>query len=433
MNVSHFIAQKIAFSGSKSFTRIIIGIAVLAVALSMTVMILTTSIISGFKKEITDKIFGFWGHIHITDSNVSRNFELVPIDQSLAAFDDIRNIASLEYEIDVPPGEENSSGVGSQISTFGGVRGIYPYILMPGLLSSKSQMHGVLLKGVSRDFDWKRMEKFIITGRPVKYQSDSAAQELLLSRNIASKLDVKSGDYIILTFIRDGSQWKKRFYICGIYNTGLEEYDRRMAMTDMAILQDILGWSASQVQGMEVVLDDIRDLDVMEDYIYNQTLPPNLYSESIRDKFPGIFEWLSLQDINERVIMWLMILVAVINMVTVLLILILERTRMIGVLKAIGAGPWQIRKVFLYHAAYIIGAGMVLGNLMGLGLAMAQKKFAFIRLDETNYYLSTAPVRLEAWSVLWINAGTFTVILFFLLIPTYLVTKITPVKALRFE
>ncbi len=433
MNVSHFIAKKIAFSASKSFTRIIIGIAVLAVALSMTVMILTTAIISGFKKEITDKIFGFWGHIHITDSNVSRNFELVPINQDIAAFDEIRNIASLQYEPEELKSDNTSSILGGKNSTYGGVKGVYPYILMPGLVTSKTQMHGVLLKGVSKDFDWKRMEKFITSGRSVKYQKDSATQELLLSRNIALKLKVKSGDYVILTFIRDGTQWKKRFYVCGIYNTGLEEYDRRMAMTDMAILQDILGWSGSQVQGMEVVLDDIRDLDIMDDYIYHQNLPPNIYSESIRAKFPGIFEWLSLQDINERVIMWLMILVAVINMVTVLLILILERTRMIGVLKAIGAAPWQIRKVFLYHAAYIIGAGMLFGNILGLGLSIAQKKFAFIRLDETNYYLSTAPIRLEIWSVLWINAGTFTVIILSLLIPTFLVTKITPVKALRFE
>jgi len=433
MNISHFIAKKIAFSGSKSFTRIIIGIAVLAVALSMTVMILTTAIISGFKQEITDKIFGFWGHIHITDSNVSRNFELVPIDQHLSAFDEIRNIASIQYEAEAPTDQEAHGEKAPQSNTYGGVKGVYPYILMPGLLSSQTQMHGVLLKGVSKDFNWKRMENFITSGRPVQYHGDSASQELLLSKNIALKLKVKTGDYVILTFIRDGTQWKKRFYVCGTYNTGLEEYDRRMAMTDMAILQDILGWSEYQVQGMEVVLDDIRDLNVMEDYIYNQTLPPNLYSESIRDKFPGIFEWLSLQDINERVIMWLMILVAVINMVTVLLILILERTRMIGVLKAIGAAPWQIRKVFLFHAAYIIGAGMVMGNLMGLGLAMAQKKFAFIRLDETNYYLSTAPIRLETWSVIWINAGTFTVIILFLLVPTLLVTKITPVKALRFE
>lgn len=434
MNPEHFIAKRIALSKSETFTRIIIRIAIAAIAISLSVMILTTAIISGFKKEISEKIFGFWGHIHITDSNVNRNFELAPISSDQECFAQIRDIKSLDYQEDADILGIKLKGNYQNKTSFGGVKAAHPYILLPGLMTTRqNEMHGVLLKGVDHAYDWSDMGKFITSGRAIRFSADSSASELLISKNIASKLRLETGDKVVLNFIRDQIQIKKRFEICGIYNTGLEEYDRKIVLADLSKLQEILGWNPDQVQGMEVILDDIRDMDLYADYIYYEVLPPKLFAESIRSKFPGIFEWLKLQDINETVILQLMILVAIINMITVLLILILERTHMIGVLKSLGAGNWFVRKIFLYHAGYIILFGLLFGNLLGLGIAFSQKHFNFIKLDEANYYLSTAPIHIEWLSILLLNLAAFTITVFFMIFPTWLISRIRPVKALRFD
>ncbi len=432
MNIEHFIAKRIAFSGSKSFTRVIVRIAIAAIAISMTVMILTTAIISGFKKEITNKIFGFWGHIHITDSNVNRNFEVTPIPINEAFYDSIRTIQSVTYQ--------ETPGFFQQIlnreprlkTTYGGVKGTYPFIILPGVLNTKSDFHGVLLKGVDEKYDWSQLNQFIVDGNAISYQ-DSMSDELLLSKNIADKLHLKTDDKVVLNFIKDQDQIKKRFTICGIYNTGLEEYDRRFGIVDISKLQDILKWPKNEAQGMEVILEDVRDLDIYSDYIYYEIVPQNYYVESIRAKFPSIFEWLKLQDINETIILQLMVLVAIINMITVLLILILERTQMIGILKSLGMHNGRIRKIFLWNAGYIIFFGLIAGNIIGLGLAWFQKHFKFIKLDEANYYLDTAPIDIQFGTVILINLATLVITILFLTLPTLIITRITPVKALRFE
>lgn len=433
MNIEHFIAKRIAFTDSKTFTKVIVRIAIAAIAVSVTVMILTTAIIAGFKKEITEKIFGFWGHIHITDTNISRNFELTPIHDNEKFYNDIRNIAQVDYEVPVTfMGYEWDEKLRSK-TTYGGVKGLYPYIIIPGVLSTKENFHGVLLKGVGQDYNWDRLNEFIIDGHKVQFHRDSISDDLLISKNIADKMSIKTGNKVILSFIRDNEQFKKRFTVCGIYNTGLEEYDKRFGLVDIRKVQDILQWDSTEVQGMEVVLDDVRDLDVITDYIYYDVLPQKFYAESIRSKFPGIFEWLKLQDINETVIKQLMIIVAIINMITVLLILILERTRMIGILKSLGMHNGNVRKIFLWHAGYIIAFGLLLGNLIGIGIGLLQQHFKFIKLDEANYYLDTAPIAFNWWSVLIINVATLVITLVFLTLPTMIITRITPVKTLRFE
>ena len=226
---------------------------------------------------------------------------------------------------------------------------------------------------------------------------------------------------------------RRAFQIKNIYKTGLEEYDKRFGIVDIKKLQEILGWNVNEVQGMEVVLNDVRDLDVISEYVYYEILPQQLYAESIRSKFPSIFEWLSLQDINETIILQLMVLVAIINMITVLLILILERTQMIGILKSLGMNNWQVRKIFIYNAGYIIFYGLIIGNILGLGIALLQKHFNFIKLDEANYYLDTAPIEINWMALILLNVGTFVVTLITLVLPTMLITRIAPVKALRFD
>lgn len=395
-------------------------------------MILTTAIIAGFKKEITEKVFGFWGHMHITDTNINRNFELKPIDISLGIFDSIQNIQNIEYEV---PKKFWGFTIPNQTETIrsnGGVKGIYPFTILPGLLSTKEDFYGVLLKGVDAKYDWDRLSKYIVQGRKIQYV-DSISSEILVSRSIADKLKLKLGQKVILSFIKERNQIKRRFTICGFYNTGLDEYDRRFCIADLRIISSIIDWSPNQAQGMEVTFDDIKDLDVLSDYIYYEEMPQDLFGESIRQKFPSIFEWLNLQDINEQIILILMIVVAVINMITVLLILILERSKMIGILKSLGMSNWQVRRVFLYHAAYIIFSGLLVGNILGLGLAFLQQNTGFIKLDEANYYLATAPIFIHFPTILLLNIGVMAFTLIFLIIPTTLVSGITPIKVLRFE
>jgi len=433
MNIALFIARRISVTARGSFSRIIVRIAIAAIALSLTVMILTTAIIAGFKNEISNKIFGFWGHINITDSNVNKTFELTPIARYEPAYDSIRDIDRLQYARDVRIAGITIPGWTQMAMSEGGVKGAYPYIILPALLTSGNQFHGMLLKGLDDTYDWSRLQPFMVKGSPVTFSDSSGNRQIMISRHIADRMKVDVGDKVVMSFIRDNNQIKRRFTVCGIYNTGLEEYDRRFGIVDLAAIQEIVNWTADQVQGIEVVVDNVKDLDLLSEFIYYEILPQQYYSESIKSRFPAIFEWLKLQDINETIIHGLMLLVALINMITVLLILILERTQMIGILKSVGMSNWQIRKIFLYNAGYIIFYGLVIGNTVGLGIAWLQQKFGFITLDEANYYLDKAPVALNLITILWLNLGTFLVTVVFLVLPTMVVTRISPVRALRFD
>jgi lipoprotein-releasing system permease protein len=432
MNIEHFIAKRIALSKDKSFSKMIVRIAIAAIAISLTVMILTTAIIDGFKKEITEKIFGFWGHIHITEANVNRNFELIPIDKNDKVFAPLFKLNNISY-----PAPKTYLGVKFsdelyEKQSFGGIKGVHPYLITASLLNTKENFHGVLLKGIDKNYDWDRIKQFIVEGRQINF-NDSMSSDIIISRNIAEKLKLKIGNRVVMAFVKDQEQIKKRFEIVGVYNTGLEEYDKRMCIVDIAKLQNILKWAPHQVQGMEVILDDVRDLDPISDHIYYEVLPQQYFAESIRAKFPSIFEWLNLQDINEKIILILMVVVAIINMITVLLILILERSHMIGVIKSLGMSNWQVRKIFIYNAAYIIGYGLLCGNIIGLGLAYIQKYTKFIKLDEASYYLDTAPIDIDLGMIIFLNIGVLLLTLTFLIIPTMLITRITPVKVLRFD
>lgn len=431
MNFSYFIARKVALSGQKSFSRLIIRIAVIAVALSVSVMIVSTALITGFKKEISSKIFGFWGHIHITDPDINQSLlEIYPISSQQEFYPSLDTIRQVTYV-------ETKTFLGREIererTTKGGVRHIQTYVIKPGIIKANDEIEGIILKGIGKDFDWEFLQQYILRGKPIAFPDTSASSEILISKQTADRLKVDVGDKFVIHFVEKGEQLRRRFTVSGIYKTGLEEYDRKFALVDMRQLQQILGWKDTEVSGFEVFIDDIDDLSTLSEYIYFERLPTDLYAETIRDKFPEIFEWLELQDINEIVILVLMVIVAIINMITALLILILERTNMIGTLKALGSSNWSIRKIFLYYASYIILVGLFWGNLFGIGLSLIQKHFGVIHLDEANYYLSVAPIQLSTGALLSLNLGTLLITLTFLVIPSYLVTRISPVKAIRFK
>lgn len=432
MNLPFFIARRIAFSGKKNFSRFIIRIAIVAVALSVAVMIAASALIAGFKNEISRKIFEFWGQIHITDTAYSLSFEPQPIEKNqpfYPALDTVRGIAYSEPEIIL--GYETGREVDR--SSRGGIRHIQVFAHKPGIIRTKTAIEGILLKGIGSDFDWENLKPYLLEGRPLNLNDTAPSRDIILSRQTADRLQVGVGDKFIVYFVKENDQIRRLFQVCGIYKTGLEEYDRKIALCDIRQVQQLLGWNDHQVAGFEVWLDDMRDLDLYNEYIYNEILDTDLLSVSIRDKFPAIFEWLQLQDYNEIVILGLMLAVAIVNMITALLVLVLERSTMIGVLKALGETNGRIRQVFLYHAAVITVTGMFWGNLLGVGFCVLQDKFHLIRLNEADYYLAYAPVELNWGPWLVINLGTLAITLIFLLLPSYVVSKISPVRAIRFS
>ncbi len=433
MNLERFIANRVASTNQQSFSGLIIRIAIIAVALSLAVMIIASAVIAGFKLQIGDKIFGFWGHIHITSTQINRTTgEAVPISINQDFYPSIDTVGPVRYR-------ENFSLLGYELpfevkkATNGGIKHIQAFTLKPGIIKTKSEIEGIVLKGIGDDFEWSFFDKYLVEGEQLEMQDSASGRGIILSKQTATRLQLKVGDQFIFNYVQDGDTFLRRFQVQGLYKTGLEEYDRKFALVDIRQVQSLLGWQPDQVGGFEVFIDDLSDLEIMSEYIYYEEIPSELYCESIRSKYPAIFEWLALQDINEVVIIMLMIIVGLINMVTALMILILERTNMIGTLKALGQTNWGIRKIFLYHAGRIILLGLFWGNLMGIGFCLLQQRFGIIQLSEENYYLSVAPIELKYWTILILNIGALLAIMLFLIIPSWLVTRISPVEAIRFK
>lgn len=406
--------------------------AIASVALCIAVVILTSAVITGFKNEITNKIFGFWGHIDITNHAVKRNYEAIPIDKDAFYVDSIKAIkqASWQKYVDGTEGK-----ILNTITSKGGVSHLQSVCMMPGIIKTKSDFESIIVKGIGDDFNWENLESFIIEGTKLDLTQEEMSNGILISDVTANSLQLDVDQEIILTFLKpdERKQIPRKFKIAGIYKTGLQEYDKRFALADIRKVQQIFGWEENQVMGMEVFVENLDDLNIINDYIYLDVLPGQLYSETVRDKFPAIFSWLELQNINEYVILSLMTIVSIINMITALIILILERSQMIGVLKALGSTNWSIRKIFLIKSFHVIKWGLIIGNIVGLVVCLIQKYFKVIKLNEENYYLSSAPIELNIPHILFLNLTVVTIILLFLIIPTFLISRISPVKVLHFK
>ncbi|MEM1325756.1 MAG: FtsX-like permease family protein [Bacteroidota bacterium] len=438
MNFPYFIARRVTGTSpnnkQRSFSRLILRIAVVAVALSVAVMILTTALVRGFKSEIKGKVFGFFGHIRITDYNASKGYstDAFPIDLNQSFYPHIDTIAGIEYEDEwLLFGQ--SFGEPFWRITNGGIRHIQAFANKAGIIKTEEAIEGIILKGIGTDFDWEFMRNYLLEGDILELSDSAMSRQIIISQQTANRLNTGVGERFEVNFVEDGNIIRRRLEVAGIYRTGLEEYDRTFALVDIKQIQRLLGWTENQVSGFEVFVDDVEDVNIMAEYLYATELPSTLYAETIREQAPEIFDWVELQNTNERVIISLMLIVSIINMITALMILILERTTMVGTLKSLGASNWRIRKIFLYYAAYIVGLGLFWGNLIGLTLGFLQKQFRIIKLSEADYYLSYAPIEFNIWSILFINGLTLATILIFLIIPSYLVTRIDPVKALRFK
>jgi lipoprotein-releasing system permease protein len=413
LNLEFFIAKRLLGEKdqSKSFSRPIIKIAIVGIALGVSVMILSLAIVTGFKKEIRNKVIGFGSHIQIInyDSNIS--FETVPVKKD----------TSLLQRINAIPGVSHAQVFGTK----------------PGIIKTETDIQGVVLKGVSPDFNWRFFQESMREGTILPTSDSLTGNEVVISKSISSLLRLNLGDEFAMYFVQDPPRMR-RFKVQGIYETGLGELDRLFVLCDMRQIQRLNQWADDQVSGYEVQIDDFRHLESISGEIFNLTGYASsaenwLRVTSITDKYPQFFDWLGLLDMNVWIILALMLMVAGFNMVSGLLILILERTNMIGILKALGAENYSLQKVFLYLAAFLIGRGMVWGNVLGIGIGLLQKYTGLMALDQSTYFIDRVPVNLVLSHLILLNAGTIILTVAMLIIPSFLVSRISPDKTIRFN
>lgn len=406
MNLEFFIARRISLKAERTFSKLIVRIAIVGIMLGLGVMILSLAIVKGFKSEIREKVRGFNGDIQFIKYDLNSSYENSPF---------VLNHQNLK-----------------QAQRYPGVQHVVPFATKPGIIKANGEVEGVVMKGVDQHYDWSYFKNILVAGRTINFKdSTQATKEIIISEALANRLNLKVGDDFLMYFIQEALR-RRKFEIVGIYKTGVDEVDKTYVIGDISLIRKLNNWSMNEVGGYEVRIADFTQLDHYAVELSN-FLPPQVKSVSVKENYPVIFDWLSLLDINAQIFLVLMLIVAVINMISALLIMILERTNMIGLLKAMGHSNWGIRKIFLYNAAYLVGLGMILGNLFGLGLGYFQQQTHFFKLDEASYYMKFVPIQFSWLDVALVNVGTLLVCILILLLPSLLVSKITPIKAIAFK
>ncbi|SEA58858.1 lipoprotein-releasing system permease protein [Flavobacterium gillisiae] len=411
MNLEYFIAKRLitAKDYKSSISAPIIKIAISAIAIGMVMMIVSVATGIGLQQKIREKISAFNGHISISnyDSNQSE-VTLVPISKKQNFY--------------------------PKFNTVEGIKHIQAIASKAGIIRTENAFEGIVFKGVGSDYKWDNIKEYLVEGKLPDF-SKKLNEDVVLSQFLANRLKLKVGDAFNTFFMKEGQNKLpniRRFKIVGIFNSGFQEFDATYVLGDIRHMQRINKWKADQVGAFEVFVDDFDNIKSVGEEVYQQT-GSTLDTKTIIEKYNYIFEWLQLFDFNIIVILIVMILVATINMVVALLVLILERTQMIGILKALGANNWSIRKIFLYNASYLIVRGLFWGNLIGIAILLLQKYFGIVKLNPENYYVDQAPVYLNWGYILLLNGLTISVCFLVLLIPSYIITKISPVKAIRFD
>ncbi len=411
MNYEFFIAKRIigskAYKSSISAPIIKIGIAAITIGIVVMMVAIATGI--GLQQKIRDKVVAFNGHVTITkyDSNNSQE-SIIPISKNQEFYPEFKTVEGVDH----------IQGVAAKF----------------GVIRTESDFEGIYLKGVGKDYNWSYFEDFLIEGDLPDY-SGKRNEDVLVSQYLANRLRLKLDETFQMVFPKDDPERLTNiitYHIVGIYNSGFQDFDANYIIGDIRHLQRINRWKKDQIGNFEVFISDYDEIDEKGPEIY-ENIPSELNAETIKNKYASIFDWIQIFDTNIYGIIGIMILVAGINMITALLVLILERTQMIGILKAIGSNNWSIRKLFLYNASYLILLGLLWGNIIGLGLLFTQKYFKLFPLDPSIYYVTEAPVYISLGYVIALNIGTLVLCLLMLLIPSYLITKISPVKAIRFQ
>lgn len=416
MNTEFFIARRILSDkeNAKSFSQSIVKVAVIGIALGMIVMLLSVAIVTGFKSQVRNKVVGFGAHIVVTNHDTNSSYEMQPINKNM----------------DFYPG----------ITSVDGINHIQAFATKPGIIKTNTDIQGVVIKGVGSDFKWDFFKHSLVEGDIFESSGSKRHNRMVISKYLSDLLKINVNDTISMYFIHQQKQPRARkFVVSGIYETSLEELDQSWVVADIQQVQRLNEWKSNQVSGFEIIINDFDQLDDMTDKVYNIAGVrffedgSKLKVRNIKEINPQIFDWLSLSDTNVWIILTLMITVAGFNMVSGLLILILERTNMIGILKAFGYNNLKIRNIFLIIASFLIGKGMLWGNGIGIALCLIQYYFGIIKLDPASYYVATVPINLQVLHVILLNAGTMLVTLLMLLIPSLLVARIKPIKAIRFN
>jgi lipoprotein-releasing system permease protein len=408
LNLEYFIAKRLitAKDHKSSISAPIIKIAISAIAIGMIMMIVSVATGIGLQQKIREKVSAFNGHIII--SNYDDNQSQVSVEP-------------ISTRQDFYP----------KFTTVEGISHIQAVASKSGIIRTETAFEGIIFKGVGKDYEWQNIQEYITKGRIPNLKAN-LNEEVVISEFLAKRLNLKVGDTFNTYFMKANGYNVRNFDIVGIYNSGFQEFDATYIIGDIRHLQRINKWNPNQVGAFEVFVDDFDNIKTKGEEVYEQT-SSTLNTQTIVEKFYYIFEWLKLFDFNIIVILIIMIIVATINMVVALLVLILERTQMIGILKALGANNWAVRKIFLYNAFYLIVRGLFWGNAIGIGLILIQQYFGIIQLNPENYYVNQAPVYLNWGYILLLNIGTILICLVVLLIPSYIITKISPVKAIRFD
>lgn len=406
LNFEYFISLRLRSGKGPSFSKPIIKVSIAGIALGLAVMLISVAILQGFQKQVKEKVSGFGAHIQITGFDSNNSYEPSPI-------------SILEIDKDA-------------LYKIEGVKQIQSFGLKAGIIKTKDEIQGVVFKGVDENYDWTFFKDKLTLGELPVIDHKGASNDVLISRNVARMLNLKTGDDLRMYFISENSTRGRKFKISGIYDTGLSEFDETYVFGDIGQIRRLNDWDSLTVSGVEIFIEPFKDLDRIADAVYQKT-GYHLNTQTIRQLHPQIFDWIELQDVNVIIILILMSLVSGITMISTLLILILERTRDIGILKALGSSNASIRKIFIYASIHITGFGLLWGNLFALGLLWLQSATGFVPLPEESYFISYVPVYIGAMEVLLINLATLLVCTLMMLIPSLVVKYISPVSALRYD
>lgn len=417
MNTELFIAKRL-FSDKatrKLLSQRIIRIALIGIALGLTVMIVSVAVVTGFKKEIRDRVIGFGSNIQIINYDSNNSYETRPVSADQPFLETVRSLAGVKY--------------------------VQPFATKPGMIKTDEYHQGIIFKGVTKDYNWDFFAKNLVAGHVPNLNDSSRVNEIILSEHLSKLLNIKLNDRVVVYFIneKDANPRLLQLTVCGVYRSGFEEFDKVFILGDLKQVQRLNDWRNDQISGFEVAITNFNQIDNIEQEIRNSVIQFRdadadiMRTESITRLYPQIFDWLSVLDMNVWIILLLMVIVASFNMVSGLLVLILERASMIGVLKAMGSANWSIRKVFIYLSVFLTSRGMLWGNVIGISIVLLQGIFHIIKLDPAAYYVDYVPMNFSVLHLVLLNLGTITITSLILIIPSWLISRISPDETIRFD